>query len=128
VLAISWKSFDDAEPEQQYLVLLSFLPLKHGWRVLWFLFHTVRIMNQLKRWRGLLGYSLLAQLLAKRFWTLSAWEDESALRGFVEAQPHLHTMAVMAPHMDKTKFFRWTVKGSEIPPHWDDALRRWARD
>jgi hypothetical protein len=126
--AISWKSFGRAEPEQQYLVLLSFLPLKHGWRVPWFLFHTVRIMNQLKRSRGLLGYSLLAQPLAKRFWTLSVWEEESSLRGFVEAQPHVRTMAVMAPHMDKTKFVRWTVKGSEIPPHWDDALRRWARD
>jgi hypothetical protein len=109
VPAISWKSFGRAEPERQYLVLLSFLPLKHGWRVPWFLLHTVRIMNQLKRSRGL-GYSLLAQPLAKRFWTLSAWEDESALGGFVQAQPHVRTMDVMARHMDKTKFVRWTGK------------------
>ena len=126
--ATSWKSFGRAEPAQQYLVLLSFLPLKQGWRVPWFLFHTGRIVNQLKRSRGLLGYSLLAQPLARRFWTLSVWEDESALRGFVEAQPHARTIAMMAPHMDTTKFVRWTVKGSEIPPSWDDALRRWARD
>jgi len=33
--------------------------------------------------RGLIGYSLLAHLLEKRFWTLSLWEDEDALMDFV---------------------------------------------
>jgi len=26
--------------------------------------------------------------------------------------------------MDKTKFLRWTVKGSQLPLKWDEALRR----
>jgi hypothetical protein len=26
--------------------------------------------------------------------------------------------------MDKTKFVRWAVKGSDLPLRWDDALRR----
>jgi hypothetical protein len=126
VPAIPWKSFGRAEPDRQYLVLLSFLPLRHSWRVPWFLLHTVRIMNQLKGSTGLAGYSLFARPLAKSFWTLSVWEDESALSRFVRALPHAQTMNVMAAHMGKTNFIRWTVKGSEIPPGWDDALRRWA--
>lgn len=33
-------------------------------------------------------------------------------------------MIALAPHMGETKFARWTVKGSELPLSWDDALRR----
>ncbi len=124
VLALPWRFFGSAESDRQYVALLSFLPLKHGWRIPWFLLHTVRIMNQLPKTRGLVGYSLRAQLLAKRFWTLSVWEDESALTGFVHAQPHTQTMDVMMPHMGETKFVTWSVKGSEIPLSWDDALKR----
>jgi hypothetical protein len=32
-------------------------------------------------------------------------------------------MSALAPHMDKTSFVRWTVKGSDLPLRWDDALR-----
>jgi hypothetical protein len=126
--ALPWRFFGSAESGRQYVALLSFLPLKHSWRIPWFLLHTMRIMNQLPKTRGLVGYSLRAQLLAKRFWTLSVWEDESALTGFVHAQPHARTMDVMMSHMDETKFVTWSVKGSEIPPSWDDALMRWAVD
>ncbi len=31
-------------------------------------------------------------------------------------------MAALAPHIDKTHFVRWTVKGSGLPLQWDDAL------
>ena len=56
--------------------------------------------------------------------TLSAWKDEEALRAFVQNSPHLRLMAAFAPHMDETKFVRWTVKGSQLPLRWDDALLR----
>jgi CheY-like chemotaxis protein len=71
---------------------------------------------------------LRAQFLAKRFWTLSVWEDQSALTRFVHAQPHAQTMDVMMPHMGETQFLTWSVKGSEIPLSWDDALKRWAEN
>jgi hypothetical protein len=125
---LPWRSFGRAEPERQYVALLSYLPLKRGWQIPSFLRHTVRITGQLRRSRGLVGYSLRAQLVAKRFWTLSAWEDEAALRGFVQAQPHARTMAALAPHMGETSFIRWTVRGSELPVSWEGALKRWIRD
>ena len=106
------------------MALLSYLPLKRGFRIPWFLLHTVRITGQLRRSRGLLGYSLHASLMAKHFWTLSVWEDEAALRGFVQAEPHARTMAALAPHMGETRFARWTLKGSELPLSWEDALKR----
>ncbi|PYT71647.1 MAG: hypothetical protein DMG39_12405 [Acidobacteria bacterium] len=82
------------------------------------------IGKQLASAQGLLGYSLLARPLSTRFWTLSAWANEEALRAFVQHPPHQNIMTVLASHMDKTQFARWTVKGFQLPLQWDDALRR----
>jgi hypothetical protein len=46
------------------------------------------------------------------------------LRAFVQHPPHLRIMVALAPHMDETKFVRWTVKGSRLPLQWDEALPR----
>jgi hypothetical protein len=56
-----------------------------------------------------------------------AWEDESAWRGFVQATPHAQTMKLIAAHIGTTSFIRSRVKGSEVPPDWNDALGRWAQ-
>ena len=74
--------------------------------------------------KGVLGYSVLARPLSQRFWTLSVWKDEAALHAFVQYPPHVRIMTALAPHMGETKFARWTVKGSELPLRWDDALSR----
>ena len=34
-------------------------------------------------------------------------------------------MDSLMPHMGKTRFVRWTVKGSELPLLWDDVLGHW---
>jgi quinol monooxygenase YgiN len=91
-----------------------------------FFYYTARVAKQLASAQGLLGYSVLARPLSKRFWTLSAWKDEAALRDFVQHPPHARIMTAIAPHMEQTKFLRWTVKGSQLPLSWDEALRRFA--
>ena len=85
-------------------------------------------MKQLARAEGLLGYSLLAQPFSKRFFTLSAWQNDVVTRTFVQHPPHSHVMTALIPHMDKTHFIGWTVRGSALPLQWDDALRRFASD
>lgn len=72
-------------------------------------------MKQLAAAQSLLGYSLLARPLAKRFWRLSVWGNEDALRAFVQHPPHQRIMAALSPHMDKTEFVRWAVKGADPP-------------
>jgi hypothetical protein len=47
-----------------------------------------------------------------------------ALRAFVAALPHAAVMKALAPHMGASRFTRWTVKGSDLPLQWDDALKR----
>jgi quinol monooxygenase YgiN len=121
---LPWYSHSGAVPERDYLALLTYLPLRSSWRIPWLLLYNVRIRRQLRASSGLIGYSLRAQLAAKRFWTLSVWEDEAALQECVRAPPHVAIMKALAPHMGATRFTRWTVKGSDLPPGWDDALKR----
>ena len=124
--ASPWRTFGSLEPERDYVALLSYLPLKSYWRIPFFFLYTAQVVKQLASAEGMLGYSVLARPLSKRFWTLSAWKDDAALRSFVQYPPHVRIMTALAPHMGETKFVRWTVKGSELPPRWEDALSRYS--
>lgn len=82
--ASPWRTFGSAEPEREYVALLSYLPLKSYWRIPHFFFDTVQVMKQMASAEGVLGYSVLAHPLSKRFWTLSAWNDEASARTFIQ--------------------------------------------
>jgi hypothetical protein len=122
--ASPWKSFGQPDSVREYVALLSSLPLKSSWRLPWFFVYTAQVIRQLKESPGLIGYSLLARPLARNFWTLSAWESEALLKGFVRNPPHVRLKVALAAHMRETRFVRWNVKGAELPLRWDDALRR----
>ena len=112
------------DPNREFVALLSYLPLKSYWQVVPFFIYSAQVMKQLASAEGLLGYSFLAHPFSKRFWTLSAWTNEAALRYFVQQSPHKRIMTTLSPYMDETKFVRWMVKGSQLPLLWEDALRR----
>jgi hypothetical protein len=84
-----WRTFGSSEPEREYVALLSYLPLKSYWRIPHFFFHTAQVVKQLASAEGVLGYSVLARPLSMRFWTLSVWKNEAALRTFVQYPPHV---------------------------------------
>ena len=90
-----------------------------------FLLGTVGVTKQLAATQGLIAYSVLARPIKKKFWTLSVWQDEAALKAFIHHPPHVRLMGSLTPHMGETRFVRWTVKGSELPLLWDDVLRHW---
>jgi hypothetical protein len=122
--ASPWRSLRTPQPDSNFVALLSYLPLKSYWRIPWFFVYSMQVMKQLASAEGMLGYSFLAWPFAKKFWTLSAWESDAALHAFVQHPPHVRIMVKLTPHMGQTKFTHWAVKGSELPLHWDDALRR----
>jgi heme-degrading monooxygenase HmoA len=122
--ASPWRKHGSPDPKADFVALLSYLPLKSFWRLPPFMVYTAQVTGQLSKAEGLAGYSLLAHPFSKRFWTLSAWESEKALHAFVHHPPHARVMQALARHMGRTNFVRWTVKGSELPLKWDDALRR----
>jgi hypothetical protein len=119
-----WVTFRRPDLEGEYLVLLSALPLKRFRDLGVFLLYTWRIQGQLRRTPGLLGYSLLARMLQWQFWTLSVWEGEAALQQFVVENPHGQVMRALQEKMGQTHFVRWSMRGSEFPPSWQEALAR----
>jgi hypothetical protein len=125
VPASRWKVLRPAEPDREYLVLLSYLPLRGFRDFPAFIGHDSRIAGQLAATHGLLGYSKLGRPWVKRFWTLSAWEGEAALTAFIHAGAHAGAMVGLRSRMGQTRFLRWTLPGSALPPTWGDALRRW---
>jgi hypothetical protein len=119
-----WAAVGRPDSTRDYLALLSYLPLK-GYRKMPDLLRRSRsVSDQLAHASGLIGFSFRANLFRHQFWTLSVWEDERALMAFVGTMPHLDAMTVLRSHMGETAFVRWRVMGNELPPRWDDALRR----
>jgi len=114
----------DTRRGRKYLALLSYLPLKKFRKMLTLQRQSSKVGKQLAETRGLVGYSFRAKLSSHRFWTLSIWEDEPALMAFVRQDPHRATMGLLRPYMGESAFTRWTIRGSDVPPSWDDAVRR----
>ena len=121
--ASPWKSYATADPNREYLVLGSYLPLQRFSATLRFARRVAEVRRQLTRAKGLVGYSMLGRPWARQYWTLSVWEDETALQAFVAEHPHVDIMSAVAPDMGATRFVRWNVQGSALPPRWPDALR-----
>lgn len=119
-----WKSLAPVEPGREYVVLLSYLPLKNYFRLPMFFRYSVKINAQLRETPGAIGYAMRARLLSLRFWTLSVWDNDKALMEFVAKVPHGEAMQKIAPYMHKTNFWRWKLPSAEVPPRWGDAMRR----
>jgi hypothetical protein len=121
---LHWTALSSPVPGKTYLALISFLPLKHFRAIPAFICYSIQTRRQLEFTRGVLGYSLLAKPFARKFWTLSAWEDQQSLDNFVRQIPHSEIMQKMIPHMGKSEFAQWPVTTSEIPLDWDAAKSR----
>jgi hypothetical protein len=122
-----WIKFATPDTNREYFALLSYLPLNKYRAILPFLNFSFQIQKQLRSTSGIIGYSLRAKLLSRNFWTLSAWENEQALKDFVVKLPHGDAMKAMTPHMGQTKFTQWKVVGSGLPLCWEEALGRFLR-
>jgi hypothetical protein len=122
--AIPWRTAATPQPDQDYLVMASRLPLTSFATLPRFIGLTLAVVRQLERTPGLVGYSLLAQPMKKTFWTLSAWNGKQDLDGFVTTMPHLAVMGKLRRHMGPTRFTTWTAAGSALPVGWDEAVER----
>ncbi len=120
----AWKSLGTAQPDQEYLALLTYLPLKKYRTIPRFLGYAKRVEAQLANTKGLIGYSLRAKFMQHSFWTLSVWESEETLQAFIQEGFHAGVMKVLMPDMAGPNFVRWKIKGSACPPSWEEALRR----
>jgi hypothetical protein len=118
-----WQTLKPADADREYLALLSYLPLKTYWAIPAFLRFTFQIQKQLRGTPGISGYSLRAKPMSRQFWTLSAWDSETALMDFITKVPHSQAMKALLPHMGPTNFTRWKVPGSALPVKWEEAMQ-----
>ena len=123
---LPWRTSRPVDPAGSYAVAITKLPLQSHLRIPSILLATVRVMRQLKRSEGLIGYALKADLLHKTFWTMSAWQDRDALTAFVRSDVHRKAMTALQPHMDDPHIKTYDARGSEIPPTWPDLARELA--
>jgi hypothetical protein len=118
-----WKALAPAEKNREYTALLSYLPLTKYRVIPRFIRFSTQIQKQLQNTPGVIGYSLRAKVLSRNFWTLSVWEDQTALMEFVAKVPHVEVMKALAPFMGPTKITQWKVAGSALPLRWDEVFR-----
>ncbi len=85
--------------------------------------HTMRVVNNMSRQPGLIGYSVRKQILGDEAWTVSVWSDEDSLRRFVYTPEHLRAMAAGEPAMKAVRFRRFSMPANELPLNWDRVLR-----
>ena len=119
-----WVTLSNPQPNQEYLVLLSYLPLKRWRSPPLFCRFVSAIQKQLRTTEGVMGYSLRAHLLSREFWTLSVWRDSQAQNTFVHTSPHLEVMSPLQGEMGPTKFIEWRAQGAVLSPKWKEAIER----
>lgn len=122
---LPWRTFGENEPEREYLILLTHLPMRRLTALPTFLGYVRKIRTQLDAGPdGLAGYSFFAQPFSSNYWTLSAWENPEALGRFIRESPHKEAMAELPKALSGFRTWRWTLPGSGLPPSWDEALTR----
>ena len=112
------------EEGAQYLVVVSYLPLKKMSSTVLFFRGVTAVRKQLAQADGLIAYTLRAKPLARDYWTLSVWKDQSALQDFVRTPPHVRLMDSLKPVMGATKFVQWEISSADGHPDWSAALAR----
>jgi quinol monooxygenase YgiN len=123
---LPWTARAERKTGTGYLVMASHLPLQRITATVRFFRAVSAVRRQLATAEGLIGYALRAKPLARDYWTLSVWEDDTALRQFMRTPPHLQVMTSLKPFMGPTKFVTWTVSAADGRPSMAAALEHLA--
>ncbi len=123
---LPWSAAWHAAGRQDACVMASRFELTSIWRSPAFLTQAVRAWRQARRSPGVYGVTLRAELLQRRYWTLSAWTGEAALREFAGAEPHRTIMRRVRPWARTATFRFWTAPAGQLTPGqlWPEAERR----
>jgi quinol monooxygenase YgiN len=87
-----------------------------------FLWYTLLSARQARRSQGQLDVQTLRDANLT-FWTLSAWEDEAAMRAFMMSGAHRRAMPKLLDWCDEASIVHWTQETATLPG-WLEAHRR----
>jgi hypothetical protein len=106
------------------LVAVTRLHLRSFRFLLPFVWRTWRSFKQAKHAAGSLGARLrIAKGLA--YWTITVWQDESAMNAYRITPPHRHAMPKLLQWCDEAALVHWSQE-SAVLPDWETAERRMA--
>jgi hypothetical protein len=84
-----------------------------------FLWDTIKSVLQVQRSNGFLGGRLLVNA-GYVFWTMTVWQDESAMNAYRTGGAHRQAMPKLLNWCDEAALVHWTQESSEIPS-WQQA-------
>jgi len=119
-----WKRRQPLDPGKDYVALVTDIPprrLSSTGR--WFR-GAKQVKAQLGHTDGVIGYTLAASPLRKRYRTLSVWAGEDAMAAFARGGAHGRLLQELGEEMGHTRFVRWSFSGADGRPSWRDAMRR----
>jgi len=86
----------------------------------------IRSTAQAKRSTGRLGMKFLRDARLT-FWTLSAWDNDAAMRAFMTSGAHRRAMPKLLDWCDEASVAHWNQDTPELPD-WKAAHRRMVKD
>ena len=98
-----------AEAGREYVAVVTYLPMKRALTLGRWARSIRSVQKQLDETAGLIGYSLRVNPFRLEFWTLSVWEDEERLRGFVNNVPHVDVTRRFGSKLPGFSVRQWTV-------------------
>jgi hypothetical protein len=116
-----WKTVHELSPDRDYVALASTIPpVSRGstWR--WFR-GSRSVASQLLSTAGVVGFAMSARPIKKEYLTLSLWTDDAAIEAFAGSGLHGSLQRRLASEAGVTSFVRWSVRGSDGLPTWNDA-------
>jgi hypothetical protein len=97
--------------------------LRYVPELLWHIYASAR---QARRAPGFLGGTLAGEKI-RGFWTITAWEDEAAMRAFRGADAHHRVMPKLLNWCDEASVAHWEQDSATLPDM-EEALRRMVAD
>ena len=91
-----------------------------------FAWQALKSARQAERASGFLGGRLLRNA-RNAFWTLTAWEDETAMKTYRSAGVHRSVMPKLLNWCDEAAVVHWEQQTLELPS-WQDAHRRMVKE
>ena len=84
-----------------------------------FVWKTFLTQRQVVRAPGFSGGRLLIDA-GRTFWTLTAWENERAMKAFRGSGPHAKVMPRLVQWCDEAAYAHWVANGDSVPS-WPEA-------
>lgn len=124
MFGIRWVKLTEPEADREYIVLLTYLPLKRFRSLQRFRRFVRDIEADLRASPGIFAYAIWRRRLRRQFWTLSVWEDDTSLMNFVYRVPNHEAIDELKDQLRDFKRARWTAPAADIPVRWKQAIAK----